>query len=158
MNTVVSITQYFPSYFEHDGFSINGTVQKQSGELIFDKDYSLPRGYSESDGAGGLVNPNNLLLSLEYHFPLAYPDTGWGLSVVHFHMVKSSLFSDWGSGWEDGAFSLNEWKDGLRQSVGGSLRTNATLFSMMPVELGIEAGYKIKERERFANLIFLLGF
>lgn len=156
-NTVISVTQHLPSFIAHHGFSLKGVSQKQRGELSFDKDYSLPRGYSESDSEGGLDLSNNLLLSLEYHFPITYPDEGLGLSVLHFHVIKSSLFSDFGAGW-DGSFSVNEWVREARKVIGASLRTEATMFSTLPVELGIEIGYKIDEKEGFTNMILLLGF
>lgn len=155
-DTVISVTQYLPSFIAHHGFSLKGVSQKQEGELSFDKDYSLPRGYSESDREGGLDLSNNLLLSLEYHFPIAYPDTGLGLSVLHFHKLKSSLFSDFGAGW-DGSFSASNWASDAQKVIGGSFRTEATMFSTLPVELGIEMGYKLDEKEGFTNLILLLG-
>ena len=156
-NTVISLTQHLPSVLAHDGFSLKGVVQKQTGEMRYDKDYSLPRGYSDTDPEGGLNLSNNLLLSLEYHLPITYPDEGIGLSLLHFHRFKSTLFSDWGAGWE-GSFSADNWTDQARLTLGGSLRTEATLISLLPVELGIEMGYKVEEKEGFTNLILLLGF
>jgi hypothetical protein len=132
-------------------------VQKQSGELTFDKDYSLPRGYGTSDTEGNLNLSNNLLFSVEYHFPIDYVDNGLGLSVLHVNVLKSFLFSDWGAGWNK-TFNTNEWRRNARNVVGASLRAETSLFSMLPMEIGVEGGYKTREREGFANLVVLFGF
>ena len=156
-NTLIGITQYLPAFIKHHSLGVKAVLQKQSGDLSFDKDYSLPRGYSDSDDEGDLNLSNNLLLSMEYHFPIVYPDKGLGLSVLHFNVLKSSLFSDWGAGWETN-LSADDWVDKARLVLGASIRTEAMFFSMVPVEIGIEAGYKVDEHEQFANVIFLLGF
>ncbi len=156
-NTEVSLTQYLPSLGAHDGFALKGVIQKQSGDMRFDKDISLPRGYSENDREGGLNLDDNLLLSLEYHAPIAYPDKGWGLSLIHVHRLKSTVFSDWGAGW-DGSFSVGDWAGSARLSLGGSLRAESTLISVLPVEIGLEMGYKVREKEGFSSFILLFGF
>ncbi len=156
-NAVVSVTQHLPSLFRHHGLSVKGVMQKQSGDTIrFDKDYSLPRGYSETDTDGDLNKLKNLLVSAEYHFPLVYPDKGFGLSVLHFHLLKSTVFSDFGAGW-NGSFSAESWLNKARTVVGGSFRADATLFSMAPVEMGVELGYKLDEKEGFTHLILMIG-
>lgn len=156
-NTVISLTQYLPAISAHDGFALKSVFQKQSGDMRFDKDFSLPRGYSDSDPEGGLNLPGNLLLSLEYHVPVAYPDKGWGLSLIHVHRLKGTVFSDWGAGW-DGTFNAGDWAERSRVSVGASLRAESSLISLLPVEIGLEVGYKVREKESFSNMILLLGF
>jgi hypothetical protein len=155
-NIVLSLSQYLPSPIEHHGFALKAVLQKQYGNMTFDKDYSLPRGYSTSDTEGGLDRSNNLLLSTEYHFPIRYLDNGPGLSILHFHVLKSFVFADWGGGW-DHTFNADDWISEARPVVGASFRANTSLFSIIPMEFGIESGYKTKDRESFVNLVLLLG-
>ncbi|GAB6094674.1 hypothetical protein JCM14469_09260 [Desulfatiferula olefinivorans] len=156
-NAMVSFSQYLPSIASHHNLEARIAVQKQWGQLAYDKDYSLPRGYSTSDTEGDLYLPKNLLLSLEYHFPIHFPDRGLGLSVLHVNLLKGTVFADWGAGW-DGAFSADHFTDIARTVVGGSFRAKTTLFSMLPLELGLEVGYKTDDEEAFSNLIVLFAF
>lgn len=156
-NSILSVSQYLPSFIDHHGLEVKAVVQKQWGELSYNKDYSLPRGYSTTDSAGDLNKNKNLLLSLEYHFPINFMDKGLGLSTLHFNLLKGTVFADWGAGW-DGSFSGSEWTENARTVVGGSIRAKTTLFSMVPLEMGLEAGYKTDEKEGFANLILLFPF
>jgi len=156
-NSVLSASQYLPSFIEHHGLELKAVLQRQWGDLSFNKDYSLPRGYATRDDAGDLNLDKNLLLSMEYHFPITFVDKGLGLSVLHLNLLKGTVFVDWGAGW-DKQFSAREWSEKARTVVGGSMRAKTTLFSMLPLELGLEAGYKTNEHEGFTNLILLFAF
>ena len=155
-NTIVSGKQFLPSIFNNHGIKLKGVYQEQKG-LLYSKGLSLPRGFSESDRDGGLHLPKNILLSGEYHFPLAYPDKGLGLSLFHINALKSSVFFDWGAGWHE-KFQGSNLSDIARKSIGGSLTCKASVFSLLAFETGIEAGYKIEEKENFVNFVFIAGF
>ncbi|VFQ45990.1 PD40 domain-containing protein [Desulfoluna butyratoxydans] len=156
-NGVVSVTQYLPGPALHDGFDLTLVHQDQGGEISYDKDLSLPRGYDNDDPEGGMNLDNNLLASLEYHTPLAFPDQGVGLVLIHVSRLKTSFFADVGAGWQ-GSFDAGDWADRARLSVGTSLSARATLMAVLPVEAGVEVGYKVRDSEGFANFIFEVVF
>jgi len=151
-NGIVSLTQYMPSCFEHQGLALSVTHQAQKGLLYYNKDLSIPRGYSDDDTEGGLDQRKNLLLSAEYHFPIQYTDDGAGLYLYHSNLVKGSLFIDYGAGW-DGAFHWDSWSRKARTSIGGTLTNKCVLLAILPIEFGIQAGYKTHEGEGFFNFI-----
>lgn len=156
-NQVISVTQYVPSFFMHHGMSLAITQQSQDGLLFYKKDTSIPRGYHGYDTEGGLNNRKNLLLSAEYHFPILYMDDGIGLYIYHSDLLKGSVFVDYGAGW-DGKFDWNSWKSKARTSLGITITNRCVLYAILPIEFGIEAGYKLKEKDAFINVIFILGF
>lgn len=151
-NQILSATQYLPGPIPHDGVDVTLTHQSQAGDLAYSKPLSLPRGYSKEDAEGGMNLDNNLLASVEYHVPLAYPDWGAGLILAHISRVKTSLFADWGAGWQ-GSFDAGEWADRARLSVGATLTAQSTLLAVLPLEIGVEVGYKTQEKSGFANVI-----
>jgi hypothetical protein len=152
-NGVISITQYVPSPVEHQGLALTFTHQAQGGLLYYNKDLSIPRGYSDDDTEGGLDKRKNLLMSAEYHFPLLYTDNGLGLYAYHSDLLKGSLFVDYGAGW-DGDFQWGSWTRIARTSIGATLTNKCVLYAVLPIEFGIQAGYKIHENDYFANFIF----
>jgi WD40 repeat protein len=155
-NGVISLTQYVPSCFEHQGLALTATHQAQKGLLFYDKDLSIPRGYSDDDPEGDLDRRKNLLLSAEYHFPILYMDDGLGLYLYHSNLLKGSVFVDYGAGW-DGAFHWDSWNRKARTSVGGTLTNKCVLLAILPIEFGIQAGYKTHEKEGFVNFIVKAG-
>ncbi len=152
-NTFVSAKQYIPSPLKHHGLEITFTHQNQSGFLNYEKGMSIPRGYSYDDTKGDLFLRKNIMMSLEYHFPLLFTDRGLGLILYHINLFKGSFFIDYGAGW-NGNFGIWSWIDKARTSVGLTLTTKSVLVSWLPVEFGISAGYKTREKDGFTNFIF----
>lgn len=152
-NWVVSATQYVPSFLNHQGLALTVTHQSQEGLLFYSKALSLPRGYGEQDTEGGLDKRNNLLLRAEYHFPILYTDNGYGLYAYHSNLLKGSLFVDYGAGW-DGGFDWNSWNGKARTSIGATLTNKCVLLAVLPIEFGVQAGFKARDGGGFANFIF----
>ena len=152
-NGIASLTQYVPSYFTHQGLALTLVHQSQNGDLSYSKDLSIPRGYDDDDPQGGLDMNKNLLMSAEYHFPILYTDGGLGLYAYHSTLVKGSLFVDYGAGW-DGGFDWDSWNRKAQTSIGATLTNKCILLAVLPIEFGIQAGYKTHEKEGFANFIF----
>lgn len=155
-NRIVSLTQYVPSFFRHQGLALTATQQSQEGRLFYDKDISIPRGYHDYDSAGGLNCRNNLLISAEYHFPILYMDDGIGLYAYHSDLLKGSVFVDYGAGWDNG-FDWDSWNSRARTSVGATITNRCVLYAVLPIEFGIEAGYKVEEKDAFVGCILKLG-
>ena len=144
-----------PSPVEHQGLALNAAWQAQQGDLYYDKLLSIPRGYSDDDTEGDLDGRNNLLLTAEYHFPIAFTDGGPGLYLYHSDLVKGSLFVDYGAGW-DGGFDWQEWNSRARTSIGGTLTNRCVLAAILPIEVGFVFGYKTHENEGFLNFLLKL--
>jgi hypothetical protein len=152
-NMVVSASRYIPSWLKHQGLALTVTYQSQQGPLHYNKALSLPRGYYDQDTAGGLDKKNNLLMSAEYHFPILYTDNGLGLYAYHSHLLKGSLFVDYGAGW-DGGFDWDAWNQKARTTFGATLTNKFVLFAVLPIDLVIQVGYKAREGAGFVNFFF----
>jgi hypothetical protein len=154
-NFFISGTQYVPSIILHHGLALKAVHQLQKGMLFYNKDLSIPRGYSDDDPYGDLYRRKNLLLTAEYHFPILFTDTGIGLYSYHSDLVKGSVFVDCGAGWDDG-FHWHSWRHKARTTVGATLSNRCVLLAVLPIEIGITAGYKTREDEGFSY--FFLRF
>ena len=117
--TIMTVKQYVPSFLKHHGIETTLAHQNLNGLIQSKSDVGIPRGYHYNDTNGDLNLRKNLLMSVEYHFPLWYADRGLGLILFHMNLLKGSLFADCGAGW-DGNFDFRSWKEKARTSVGGS--------------------------------------
>ncbi|MFC1528917.1 TolB family protein [Candidatus Latescibacterota bacterium] len=157
-NTLVSVNQFVPSIIKHQGFELRAIHQNQEGSVSYNRDICIPRGYRDDETAGGLNLRKNLMFSLEYHFPLWFPDRGLGVNLCHLHLLKGSFFVDYGAGW-DTDFTVNSWTEKALTTIGATLTAQTSvLVAFLPVEFGIAAGYKTHEKEGFARGILYVGF
>jgi len=151
-NQIIVARHYLPSLFRHHGFEFSLYHQHQGGMLHHSNYGVLPRGYSDDDKEGGFNQRKTLSMSLEYRFPLIFLDSGIGINLVHFNLLRGSLFIDHGAGWKD-SFDVYDWGRKARTSVGTTLSVKTHIFSFVPFEIGAAFGYKIREDERFISLI-----
>lgn len=152
-NFMISGTQVLPSIIKHHGLALTVTHQTQTGMLFYSNVRSLPRGYALYESGSDLDKRNNLLLSAEYHFPVLFTDTGYGQYLYHSNLLKGSFFVDYGAGWE-GGFDWNSWNTKARTSIGATLANKCVLLAVLPIEIGLQVGYKTKEHTGFANFLF----
>jgi hypothetical protein len=131
MNSLFSteVTAYFPGLFPHHGFKLYGGYQ----ERVYDDYYystllTLPRGYS------GIYSNKMICASVNYEFPLFYPD--WSIGpVLYLKRIKTALFYD--QAW---AFDTNT--DQTYQSTGLDITFDFHLFRLfVPLEAGLRTIY-----------------
>ena len=152
-NTVVIASQYLPYVLKHQGFALSVAVQNLDGLIHYDNPGTIPRGYRSDESAGGFNLSNTLTAYLEYYFPLWYADRGLGLTLAHLHLLSGSLFADHGAGWS-GGFDKKTWERNASTSYGASLRVKTTLLYIIPLDIGVAAGYKPRESKGFAQVFF----
>lgn len=75
------------------GYSINGSIEDTDlngiNLLSFQSVALLPRGFSSSD----IINNNYASMSLNYQFPICYPEGGIG-SIIYFRRIRANLGFD----------------------------------------------------------------
>ncbi len=133
---------YLPSLFTNHGFIIYGGSQQ-----IMPKQYSYgmmlqyPRGYI------GVVKSNAVATSINYQFPLCYPD--WSLGgVLYLKRVNVSLFHDYLK--FEKPQKLTQF-----QSVGAEMIAECYWFRFIaPVSLGTRITYVSFEKKVIPELIF----
>lgn len=152
-NTVAAFVQYAPSPFRHHGFAFTVAHQNQRGPIAYDVTGTIPRGYDDDGTAGGFDRDNTLTFSLDYRFPLWYADRGLGMTMCHLHLLHGAFFADHGAGW-DGGFRRDVWERNARTSLGGALRAETTILYLVPLDLGVQAGYRTVEEDWFVRALF----
>ena len=79
---------YFPGLFTNHSFVINGAYQKRDTlSDLFSNNFSYSRGYD------ALSQPTMYKVGVNYHFPLLYPDWGFG-NMVFFQRIRGNAFYD----------------------------------------------------------------
>lgn len=126
---VADASFYFPGLFRNHSLVIDGAYQKRDtlGDF-FSKTFSFPRGYQE-------LNQRRMYkIGVNYHFPLYYPDWGFG-NIIFFQRVRMNAFYDYGTSqtkFADG--SLREIKT---RSTGGEMFFDTKWWNALPVSFGV---------------------
>lgn len=126
---VANASFYFPGLFRNHSLVMDGAYQKRDtlGDF-FSKTFSFPRGYQE-------LNQRRMYkIGVNYHFPLCYPDWGFG-NIIFFQRIRVNAFYDYGSSqtkFADG--SLREIKT---RSTGGEMFFDTKWWNALPVSFGV---------------------
>lgn len=151
-NLFVRASQFVPSPFKHHGFEFSITHQNQSGLIHYNTTPSIPRGYDSDESPGGFNLNRTLTSTVEYYFPFGFPDRGLRMTLLHLNLVYGSLFIDHGAGWLN-SFDKDVWAKNARTSLGASLRFNSYFIYSLPIDIGIQGGYKTIEGDWFVNMV-----
>jgi hypothetical protein len=127
---VADASLYFPGLFTNHSLVIDGAFQKRDslGPDFFSKTFSNSRGYQD-------LNQRRMYkLGVNYHFPLCYPDWGFG-NIIFFQRIRVNAFFDYGS-------SLTKFRDGTiaeikSRSTGAELNFDTKVWNALPVSFGI---------------------
>ncbi len=114
---------YFPGIFRHNSLKIALTYERQNPvNYIYSSNINFARGYDYK------FIKNLIFLTLDYSFPIAYPDFIIG-DLFYLKRIKGYLFADLGKGYDsDVSENFN--------SAGFEIRGDINLFSI-PVNLDI---------------------
>lgn len=86
---LISGSLYFPGILKTHHLILNASIQNRDtmNQYYFNNNFSFARGYRA-------VNfPRMMKLSANYHFPLFYPDWGFG-NIVYFLRIRGNAFYD----------------------------------------------------------------
>jgi hypothetical protein len=80
---------YFPGLGKNHSIVVNLAYQQRdtSGKYYYDNNFPFSRGYSVPD------YPRMYKAGFNYHFPLAYPDWGFG-NIAYCLRIRGNLFYD----------------------------------------------------------------
>jgi hypothetical protein len=127
---------YTPGFAKHHSLSLAASYQTSIGGfqsdyilsgLAFKSTRLLPRGFSSYD----IHNKNYVATSLNYQFPVWYPDGGWG-GVIYFKRLRLNLGGDYAS-FSKPAFNENGDIVNLRRELwayGGDIIVDFNIFSL----------------------------
>ena len=126
---------YFPGFAATHSFIINSAYQLREKEYLYnyDNNFSFSRGYNKYD------YPRMWKLGANYHFPVAYPDWGFG-NIVYCLRIRANVFFDY-TGVKN-FFNKNIYNF---NSTGAELFFDTRWWNEQPVSFGI----------RYSNLLNL---
>ncbi|MBL0357942.1 MAG: hypothetical protein IPP72_14160 [Chitinophagaceae bacterium] len=127
---VAGASLYFPGIFPNHSIVIDAAYQKRDtlGFDLFSRTFSFARGYQE-------LNQRRMYkIGVNYHFPLCYPDWGFG-NMIFFQRIRMNAFYDYGN-------SLAKFDNGLLQdietrSTGAEVYFDTKIWNALPVSFGV---------------------
>ncbi|MEN8221904.1 MAG: hypothetical protein ABFR36_01485 [Acidobacteriota bacterium] len=134
---------YFSGLFPHNSLRIGVSYEKQNPvNYIFSSNINFSRGYDFK------YIKNLIFASLDYSFPIAYPDLAIG-ELLYLKRIKGTVFTDLGKGYD-----INGTK--YFNSAGFELTGDINLFSI-PVDLdvGLRVTYRFVDNSFRFDPIFL---
>ncbi|HVX51283.1 MAG TPA: hypothetical protein VHB48_14045, partial [Chitinophagaceae bacterium] len=99
-------------------------VRDDAGQYFYTNDFPMSRGYSEVDF------PRMWKIGLNYHFPLCYPEWGFG-NIAFFQRVRANLFFDYATG--AGIQNTNPY---YFNSAGAEIFIDGKIWNELPSTLG----------------------
>jgi hypothetical protein len=137
---------YLPGFLKHHNIALKGAYEKSSPNFR-EGIYSLT---TSSEFIRGYARNNSEVFkkgTLEYTFPLGYPDLALG-PILYCKRVSANLFYDYGQlDWENEQYTFS--------SVGLDLNFNLNFFSfIIPLEMGLRTSYLIEDKEFAFEFIF----
>ena len=139
--TAVKIGLYFPGLFRHHSLFIQGGLEGQNPiNYQFSSELLFPRGYKY------LFHDSLSKISINYAFPLAYPD--WALDgIFYLKRLRTNLFYDYGAG------HIGQ-KKSIFQSIGFELKMDFHALDIpVELEMGLRLAYRLLDRKVRAEFI-----
>jgi len=118
---------YFPGFFRNHHIVLFGSLQSRDTlrGILFSNNFPFARGYNA-------VNfPRVIRWSLNYHFPLLYPDIGVG-HLIYLLRVRTNIFYDYTRG-----RSLRTGRLFPLRSAGAELFFDTRFWNQFPLSLGV---------------------
>ena len=122
---------YLPGIFKTNSLILNAAYQSRdtANEYSFSNDFPFSRGYVVYD------YPRMYKLGANYHFPLVYPDAGFG-NIVYFLRIRANVFYDYTD-----VKSLRYGNHYQFRSAGAEIYFDTKWWNQEPVTFGVRYSY-----------------
>ena len=126
---------YFPGFSKTHSTVINLAYQARdtSNKYYYDNNFPFSRGYSAVD------YPRLYKAAINYNFPIAYPDWGFG-NIVYFLRIRANLFYDFTQ-----AKSLRTGTHENFASTGAEIFFDTKWWNQQPISFGIRYSRLLNE-------------
>jgi hypothetical protein len=138
---------YLPGLAKHHGLHIQAAFEEQRPDNYrFESEFLFPRGYEYT------FHERMAKLSMDYSFPLAYPDLALG-KIAYLKRFSLNFFYDHGQGSGEGLRTTY-------QSVGLAFLTEANFLRIpSPIFVDLRIAYRFTDRKiRFMPLVLGISF
>ncbi len=119
---------YFPGLFANHSLVLNGAYQKRDSlPDLFNNNFSYSRGYQ------GLSTRSMYKVGVNYHFPLVYPDWGFG-NMLFFQRIRANTFFDY----TNATARLNGVLTNIvNRSTGAEVYFDTKIWNELPATIGV---------------------
>ncbi|QXV64873.1 hypothetical protein INP83_17570 [Mucilaginibacter sp. 21P] len=123
---------YFPGISTNHSLVFNGAYQHkgQNNAVGFSNDFPFSYGYS-AESLDDMYR-----MAVNYHFPIAYPDGGFG-NLIYLMRLRGNVFFDYTHASAANIFANGAGFEGNFRSVGGALFFDTKIFNQGSVSFGI---------------------
>lgn len=124
---------YVPGIASTHNLVFTGAFQQRDtlGEVVFSDRFPYSRGYE------GLYFSRMWRLSANYHFPLFYPDWGFG-NILYLQRIRANAFYDFTK-----VYSRDKTQTRDQRSVGGELFIDTKWWNQYPLTFGCRVSYRL---------------
>jgi hypothetical protein len=117
---------YLPGFFSTHNIVLNGSLQQRdTNNILFSNHFAGARGYNE------YYLSRMWRVSANYHFPIWYPDWGFG-NIVYFQRFRGNAFFDF-----ERVFSKNKLVTRDLRSVGAEFYFDTRWWNEYPLTFGV---------------------
>jgi hypothetical protein len=120
---------YLPSIANHSIVVAASMQQTDTANVVFSNRFANSRGYTD------YYFTRMWRLSGNYHFPLFYPDWGFG-NIIYFQRLRSNIFYDYTK------VFAKDWKSNRNlRSVGAEIYFDSKVWNELPITFGFRVSH-----------------
>ena len=129
---------YLPGFLSSHNLILNGSWQERDtlGQIGFSNRFAYSRGYT------GRYFSRMWRLSANYHFPLLYPDWGFG-NILYLQRIRANAFYDFTK-----VYSRDKTQTRDQRSVGGEIFIDTKWWNQYPLTFGFRISHML-DRDQF---------
>ncbi len=121
---------YLPGFFPTHSIVLNGSFQERdTTNIIFSNSFANARGYDD------YYFSRMWRASVNYHFPIVYPDWGFG-NILYFQRIRGNAFYDF-----EKVYSKDKITTRDLRSVGGEIYLDTKWWNEYPLTFGFRWSY-----------------
>lgn len=139
---------FLPSFANHSIVLSGSWQETDTNNVIFSNRFANSRGYDE------YYFSRMWRASANYHFPIAYPDFGFG-NIIYLQRLRGNLFYDFTK-----VYSKNKLATRDLRSTGAEIYFDTKIWNELPVSFGIRGSYLLDKgfsaNDRRGNIWFEL--
>jgi len=124
-----------PSVFSNHSIVLSGAFQQtDTAHVVFDNNFPNSRGYAN------YYYTRMWRASANYHFPLVYPDWGFG-KIVYFLRIRANIFYDYTR-----VYSKDKLLSRNLRSTGAEVFFDSKWWNELPVSFGLRYSYLLDQQ------------
>ena len=125
-----SASVYLPGFFSTHSIVLSGSFQQRdTANILFSNSFANARGYND------YYLSRMWRLSANYHFPIVYPDWGFG-NILYFQRIRGNAFFDF-----EKVYSNDKTRTRDLRSVGGEIYFDTKWWNEYPLTFGIRLSH-----------------